>query len=695
MNKKLKTIDGVERSRWAVAAGAAVLLWSSWNYCAGEDIGLFVVTAVLTALAFISKHSLPRRARWVIWAWVIVSVICLAANVNRIMPVQDNPGRGFIFDRVATAVYALGLCAVLFLSGRLQVSLIAIGSMPVVMLAFRERDGMPLNSGHEQIIVWVFVALLVLLDYACRSTRPAELGRGMSITIKKGGTRWLFLLLTVCGAFFMRHPVESASFGLQRLAYGMVYGGHPRRRSPMNTVNGLYLSRSLPDGYRERMRMLLLIDSDRVPGYLRENVFTEYRNGKWLKPENEGEPLPAVNAALNEEDEERTFMLAEESMHQVIDDWSIEVMNPKMLSALCLPGSVISISSYDPAPFVNSDGVVTVEPEYASRYRAGIGDSHKFMTVCQRTDGFSDPAYLDVPPKLSGAVSNWVADCAGLGGDVSALESRINLRKYFYSNFRYNSSVRINRRPDPIIDFMKRREGICIHFASAAALMFRSAGIPSRVVVGYVCMEWNPWIKRYVIREREGHAWVEIWDDEHKQWLLVEPTPPAGIPMNKEQSGVMRLTKDVFVASWKRFVAWIRNINLLQTIAAAGSAVLLYIMRLASSPPGIALVIALALFVWWHRRKARLILTEEEQLRAELTAMMYKIAHRGLSEQYHIQKAECWDSWLKRVEEHLPADTYAELSETVESYQLLRYSRKLDISAARKWLAAEKTACQN
>ena len=690
MKKKGTPAVRVERSRWFAAAGAAVLLWSTWSYCIGGGIGLFVVTAVFSVLAVISKRNPPRRARWVIWLWVIGAVACMAANVTRLVPAEGDIGAGYIFDRIATSLFSFGLCSLFFISGRLQVSLIAVTSMPLVMLAFRERSDAALSPLQEQLIVWVFVLLIVVLDYVCRCTRPTELGGGIRISFKKGTARWLWLLLTLCTAYFVRIPVRSASYGLQRVAYGLSYGSRTKRKSPMNAGNGLYLSRPLPKGYRQRMRMLLLIDSRRVPGYLRENVFTKYRNGSWLKPESEGERIRAVDAGAVEEGEEMTFTLTGDTVRKAIDEWRIEVMNPKLLSSLCLPGGAIAISSQDPSPLINSNGVVTVDEEYALRYGVEIGAPYNFMAACQRSDGFSNPDYLDVPPKLSGAVSNWVVECGGLGNDHSVLESAVSVRHYFHKNFEYSNNVRMNRGPDPLIDFMKRRKGICVHFASAAALMFRSEGIPSRVVAGYVCMELNPWIRRFVTREREGHAWVEIWDEQQKRWVIVEPTPPAGVPANKERSGFMRLAMDSIISSWKRFVVWISKVNLLQVIAAAGAALLLFLFNFVLSPWGILLLSGVVGFVWWRRKRRRLKHTDEEQLRSELTALMHKIARHALPNHYQLQKAECWSVWLKRVKGQLPEDSYAQLSETVETYQLLRYSRRLDQKAAQEWLAKHK-----
>ncbi len=93
---------------------------------------------------------------------------------------------------------------------------------------------------------------------------------------------------------------------------------------------------------------------------------------------------------------------------------------------------------------------------------------------------------------------------------------------------------------DPIVDFvMNTREGHCEYFASAIALMLRSVGIPSRIVVGYKTSEWNPIGGYYVVRHLHAHAWAEAYlapDEIPKDlkyrgragqaaWLRLDPTP--------------------------------------------------------------------------------------------------------------------------------------------------------------------------
>src|SRR5262249_36528875 len=66
--------------------------------------------------------------------------------------------------------------------------------------------------------------------------------------------------------------------------------------------------------------------------------------------------------------------------------------------------------------------------------------------------------------------------------------------------------------PDPVDDFLFRtREGFCGHYASAFVTLMRAAGLPARVVTGYLGGEWNPIGHYLVVRQSDAHAWAEVW----------------------------------------------------------------------------------------------------------------------------------------------------------------------------------------
>jgi transglutaminase-like putative cysteine protease len=67
------------------------------------------------------------------------------------------------------------------------------------------------------------------------------------------------------------------------------------------------------------------------------------------------------------------------------------------------------------------------------------------------------------------------------------------------------------------------KKGFCGHFASSYATMMRAAGIPARIVTGYLGGEWNPVGGYLIVRESDAHAWTEVWLDA-TGWTRIDPT---------------------------------------------------------------------------------------------------------------------------------------------------------------------------
>jgi hypothetical protein len=260
------------------------------------------------------------------------------------------------------------------------------------------------------------------------------------------------------------------------------------------------------------------------------------------------------------------------------------------------------------------------------------------------------------------------------------------VEQFFATNFVYRLGVRLASSPGPLTDFMTRREGSCAHFASAAALMFRGCGVPSRVVVGYVCSEWNAWLKRWVVRERQGHAWVEVWDAAAGRWLVADPTPPGNSPSAWRKASPFREMLDLVVAGWKRLSVYLSGANFLEVIADAGALLADFVWHVVWSLPGaVVLIGGLAIAGLRHRMKRR-TMASSERLRARLTQTMARLARRSVAAHLRRRPAESWDAWLRRAAPELPQDRLAELRETLERYQALRYRDVLDVSGARAWI---------
>lgn len=126
---------------------------------------------------------------------------------------------------------------------------------------------------------------------------------------------------------------------------------------------------------------------------------------------------------------------------------------------------------------------------------------------------------------------------------------------YFSQHLRYNFDHQFTEKEKNTVDFLlfEDQRGVCRHFANAFAMAMRMGGVPSRVVAGFAGGAYNKDTQTYLVRERDAHAWTEVWMGWDQGWVRVDPT--ASIPVEKgiPESGVvaqwkegMRFSKSVF-----------------------------------------------------------------------------------------------------------------------------------------------------
>lgn len=77
---------------------------------------------------------------------------------------------------------------------------------------------------------------------------------------------------------------------------------------------------------------------------------------------------------------------------------------------------------------------------------------------------------------------------------------------------------------EPVDEFLfGTRRGFCEHYASSFVFLMRAAGVPARVVTGYLGGELNPMGDYLIVRQSEAHAWAEVWL-QGEGWVRVDPT---------------------------------------------------------------------------------------------------------------------------------------------------------------------------
>jgi len=113
---------------------------------------------------------------------------------------------------------------------------------------------------------------------------------------------------------------------------------------------------------------------------------------------------------------------------------------------------------------------------------------------------------------------------------------------------------------EPVDDFLfNTREGFCAHYASAFVTLMRAAGVPARVVTGYLGGEWNPIGAFYLVRQSDAHAWAEVWLGE-RGWLRVDPT--VVVAPERLHRGVLELLPEAFPTSVRLLhgVPWVARL---------------------------------------------------------------------------------------------------------------------------------------
>lgn len=109
----------------------------------------------------------------------------------------------------------------------------------------------------------------------------------------------------------------------------------------------------------------------------------------------------------------------------------------------------------------------------------------------------------------------------------------------------------------------RNKEGFCAHYASALAFLLRAAGIPARLVGGYLGGEYQPQEKLVSVHQFDAHAWVEVW--LAGGWQRVDPTMMVA-PDRLTQGLDTLLGEGDFIAQDPFSLSRYRHVMLLNTL---------------------------------------------------------------------------------------------------------------------------------
>ena len=202
----------------------------------------------------------------------------------------------------------------------------------------------------------------------------------------------------------------------------------------------------------------------------------------------------------------------------------------------------------------------------------------------------NNPEYLDIG-RLSPQAINLALDV--IDNATNEYDVVMAVTSYLQKNYRYTLDLPpVPSGRDPVDWFLfDVKAGYCEQFATAAALMLRSVGVPARLATGYATGDYDPVLNQAIVREHDAHAWVEVWFPG-RGWVPVDPTPGVDplaatrLPHHWAAAGVAHLLPHLTVGA---------------PMPALGTAGILALIA-----PAIALAIGIVfLYAWWRRRRGR------------------------------------------------------------------------------------------
>jgi len=229
--------------------------------------------------------------------------------------------------------------------------------------------------------------------------------------------------------------------------------------------------------------------------------------------------------------------------------------------------------------------------------------------------------YLRLPPGLPQSITRLAGRIRAEGpGD----DRRAELLERHFRNGGYRYGMeRLPTGEHALERFLfETRRGNCEFFASSFALLARSAGIPARLVGGYLGGEYNDVGGYYLVTEGMAHVWVELFM-EGKGWRRVDPSSFAanadtfwGAPRSKTFTMRLRMTLDSLDHAWNRSVIgydFERQLDVARTLTGSlQSLTLQRLLRGILPPLGVVAVVSLASFLLL--RRSTLLPPREERL---------------------------------------------------------------------------------
>lgn len=325
------------------------------------------------------------------------------------------------------------------------------------------------------------------------------------------------------------------------------------------------LNRPMPlNDLKRDKEVLIRVISNKAPDYLRCKVYTRYLQGQWKDREETAELALVIEESIGALASIKYRL--QEPQEEANEKFDIFFTNKFHSDKLPVTAAFNEVEIVAESLGIDKDGQVSSNKwKKDAGYTVFNEKGSKRQTFNLPTD-IEDEKYLQVPEDIKENLVKLLDEIKDFAEDDNDFNKMQAIALHLQNNYVYRLgpykvepelefprkrqrfaamrkalSQRMHRkdiayRPalldsyeEPLLHFLEEsKAGHCELFASSAVLLLRQAGIPARYVSGFICNELHPSKAYYVARLGHAHAWLEAYDKESKNWLMLDPTPADG-----------------------------------------------------------------------------------------------------------------------------------------------------------------------
>ncbi|MCP4645202.1 MAG: transglutaminase domain-containing protein [bacterium] len=387
-----------------------------------------------------------------------------------------------------------------------------------------------ISASRMQDIVYQTSAIVFCMAAAWFAWSGRATVRNDGVRPSRRGTVIAVILLVVAcaGAMVPILYLREYSYEIDRyiaaLARNAPVGGAGLSRSTqLDTVINSKLSN--PDG------TALRVVAHEEPGYLRAHVRDAYSDGRWDTRAAKDTLRAAPDApewVAREAEDRRVFEVRAPADAEALD--RLEVWPVASVSdVVCAPLTTAYLATA--TDFVESNAYRAMAPPSGERFSDYVLYSGRMAPVAPLNE--EDLAsFMNVPEEIGPRITALAERlCTGMDSPHEKIAAVVG---YLTGRHEYGIGIDIPDGRDPLAHFLLTDPPLaahCEYFASAAAVLLRLGGVPTRYVTGYLVTSKNPRGGYWVARNKDAHAWVEAYVPD-RGWIVVEATPGGGVPVD-------------------------------------------------------------------------------------------------------------------------------------------------------------------